>query len=197
MERAIFRKAVDFQRTRGLGSQESLVYASVIADLERRPADRSCFVTRNPKDFSDEDVEADLARYGCKPLASHYSHSGLAWATYEATPHNKLWRAHRRHQNRPPLTSGKNPLSIPAWLGVYRSGVSPSPKYTSEGLLVSPSALRMPPAWPVLGLNQAMLELMVPKPMPIDSTATAHLTPFPRYRSSLRYGRWRGGFRRG
>lgn len=68
MGRASFGKAVGFQKTRGLGPQGSPVYASVIADLERHPAARSCFVARNPKDFSDEDVEADLPRYGCQPL---------------------------------------------------------------------------------------------------------------------------------
>lgn len=78
LEQATFAKSVSFQRTRGLSPQDSLVYASVIADLERGPTAQSCFVTRNPKDFSDADIEADLARYRCKPLFTFAAGLGYA-----------------------------------------------------------------------------------------------------------------------
>lgn len=71
LERTTFSKAVEFQKTRSLEPQDSIVYASVIADLEKEVGGHSCFITRNPKDFANPDIEdGDLATYKCKLLTT-------------------------------------------------------------------------------------------------------------------------------
>ena len=66
LERTTFSKAVEFQKTRSLEPQDSIVYASVIADLERGIGGQSSFITKNPKDFANPDIEdGDLAKYEC------------------------------------------------------------------------------------------------------------------------------------
>lgn len=54
--------------THGLSSQDSLVYASIISDLQSRDAGDCCFVTTNVHDFGDPDIQADFAKYKCKVL---------------------------------------------------------------------------------------------------------------------------------
>lgn len=68
MGRETLAQAADYRRALDLGPQDALVYASVVADLGRRTPERSCFVTRNPKDFDNEDLKAELAVLHCKPL---------------------------------------------------------------------------------------------------------------------------------
>lgn len=78
MDRELFRKAVEVQRTRSLGPQDSIVYASVMTDLEKTSADKGCFITKNPKDFSNPDIEEDLAGYNCKLLTTFAAGLGYA-----------------------------------------------------------------------------------------------------------------------
>ena len=65
----IVAEVAPLENTRGLPTQDALVYASVLAHL-RGSADRGphCFVTRNPGDFDDPDVASDLEGLGCKIL---------------------------------------------------------------------------------------------------------------------------------
>lgn len=71
LSRETFGKAVGYQKTRSLKPQDSLVYASVMEDLDAGPRRRSCFVTRNPRDFANPDIrDVDLAGRGCTLLTN-------------------------------------------------------------------------------------------------------------------------------
>jgi predicted nucleic acid-binding protein len=52
----------------GLDLPDALVYASVLEHLKTASADKSCFITKNAKDFGDPDIENELAGLGCKLL---------------------------------------------------------------------------------------------------------------------------------
>lgn len=69
LDRQTFARAVEFQKTRDLKSQDSIVYASVITDLEAHSSKASCFVTKDRKDFfSNQDIQDELDGLGCKLL---------------------------------------------------------------------------------------------------------------------------------
>ena len=71
LERKITHEAVKFRKTRDLGTQDALVYASVISDLDKLKPKSSCFITRNPKDFANPDIrDGDLADRGCTLLTN-------------------------------------------------------------------------------------------------------------------------------
>jgi predicted nucleic acid-binding protein len=69
----VAREAQGQQSSRGLGPQDALVYASILAHMQGSVVSnptaeqRGCFVTRD-RDFADEDVRADLEGLGCKLL---------------------------------------------------------------------------------------------------------------------------------
>ncbi len=69
----VAREAQGQQTSRGLGPQDALVYASILAHMQGSVVSnptaeqRGCFVTRD-RDFADEDVRADLEGLGCKLL---------------------------------------------------------------------------------------------------------------------------------
>ena len=73
LDQTVAREAHRQQARRGLGPQDALIYASVLAHLERAdtasspPERQDCFVTRD-EDFADDDVRADLEALGCKLL---------------------------------------------------------------------------------------------------------------------------------
>ena len=67
---AIIVEAFHLQRSRGLSPPDALVYASVLSHLRSaapQGAQGSCFVTRD-RDFTDDDIRADLEALGCKLL---------------------------------------------------------------------------------------------------------------------------------
>lgn len=79
LEAETFQTAVGYQRTLGLGPQDALVFASALVDLQQRRADEpSCLLTKNTDDFADDDVVAELDRFGCKPLFTYQT--GLNYA---------------------------------------------------------------------------------------------------------------------
>lgn len=81
LDRGTFARAARYRETLDLDDpQDALGLASVVADLEQRAsrAGASCFLTRNPKDFADDDVRAELEILGCKPLFTF--RAGLAYA---------------------------------------------------------------------------------------------------------------------
>ncbi|MDQ4004445.1 MAG: PIN domain-containing protein, partial [Actinomycetota bacterium] len=56
--------------SRGLNPPDALVYSSVLSHLRSSAPPQgapSCFVTRD-RDFTDANIESDLARLGCKIL---------------------------------------------------------------------------------------------------------------------------------
>lgn len=66
LDRPIVESAIDLQGTRDLEPQDSVVYASLLAHLRsERVEEPSCFVTKNSKDFSNPDIEADLSQRQC------------------------------------------------------------------------------------------------------------------------------------
>lgn len=73
LDESVAREAHRQQRRRGLGPQDALVYASILAYLRRSRGEElpagseSCFVTRD-NDFADEDVRSDLEELGCRLL---------------------------------------------------------------------------------------------------------------------------------
>lgn len=60
---ATVQSAVDFQRSRLLSPQDSLVYASILDELRRSPVEPGCFVTKDAKAFVNPDVRADLEQF--------------------------------------------------------------------------------------------------------------------------------------
>jgi len=75
-----FGLALGYQTRYGLSPQDSIIYASVISDLQTQPpADLKCFLTRNSRDFDDPDVVAELQGYNCQLLFSF--EDGLRYCT--------------------------------------------------------------------------------------------------------------------
>jgi len=79
LDRQTFARAVDFQNTRDLKPQDSIVYASVITDLEAHSGEISCFVTKDRKDFfSNQDIQDELDGLACKLLGKFTDALGYA-----------------------------------------------------------------------------------------------------------------------
>lgn len=71
LDRQTFARAVGFQNSRDLKPQDSIVYASVITDLEACPDEISCFVTKDRRDFfSNQDIQDELDGLDCTLLGS-------------------------------------------------------------------------------------------------------------------------------
>lgn len=64
---AILRQALTFQDDVGLSPQDSVVFAAILAELEKRGGP-ACFVTTNSKDFSAPGIAEALEPYDCKLL---------------------------------------------------------------------------------------------------------------------------------
>ncbi len=66
MDSTAFDRALKYRSRYDLSVQDAIVYASVIADLERQPWDQArCFVSKNWKDFGDPDIVAELQSFRC------------------------------------------------------------------------------------------------------------------------------------
>ncbi len=62
-----YEAALENESRYGLSPQDSIIYASIVRDLSVSVrADRSCFMSRNWKDFGDPDIRAELASYDCQ-----------------------------------------------------------------------------------------------------------------------------------
>lgn len=67
LDSARFALARTYQVRYGLSPQDSIIYASVVTDLQLKPpADPKCFLTRNSRDFDDPDIVAELSGYNCR-----------------------------------------------------------------------------------------------------------------------------------
>lgn len=79
IEKEVIRAAIDFQRTRNLSPQDSIVYASVLSHLiSTSKEEPKCFITKNSKDFANPDIYSELETYGCKLLTKF--NNGLGYA---------------------------------------------------------------------------------------------------------------------
>lgn len=71
LDGARFALARAYQPRYGLSPQDSIIYASVVTDLQMRSSpERTCFITRNSKDFDDPGIVAELNGYNCQLLFS-------------------------------------------------------------------------------------------------------------------------------
>jgi predicted nucleic acid-binding protein len=67
---AVFDRAIAYETRYSLTAQDAIVLASVLLDLERVPAGNAkCFLSRNPKDFDDPALDAELAVFNCRYIA--------------------------------------------------------------------------------------------------------------------------------
>ncbi len=74
MNQDCFREALRYQGNLGLSPQDSIIYASVIADLKTRSLDeRKYFLSRDRRAFGnddDRDIKAELDTYNCRYIGS-------------------------------------------------------------------------------------------------------------------------------
>ncbi len=70
IEAQTIASAIAFQSQYNLSPQDSIVYSSVLTHLNSQANKSSCFITRNAKDFSNPDIEAELAAHQCKLLTT-------------------------------------------------------------------------------------------------------------------------------
>jgi len=90
IERELIKGAIEFQKTRNLSPQDSIVYASVLSHLSnvqyeefeqpvlKDVVEPKCFITKNSKDFANPDIYAELKAFDCK-LLTRFS-DGLGYA---------------------------------------------------------------------------------------------------------------------
>jgi hypothetical protein len=71
---SIFRAALNYQKSLNLAPQDSIIYASVIADLQSRPTEEEkCFLSRDKKAFgnsNDRSIKAELEAFHCCYIGS-------------------------------------------------------------------------------------------------------------------------------
>ena len=71
MDGDTFIQSLEYHEKYGLEPHDALIYASLIEDLKQRSSDvKKCFISKNSKDFFDQDIEAELASYNCTYIAS-------------------------------------------------------------------------------------------------------------------------------
>lgn len=68
MTAGVFQTAKEAESAMELTPRDAMVFASVVADLERSRAGEKCFVASNARDFSESAAQARLAQHGCKLL---------------------------------------------------------------------------------------------------------------------------------
>ncbi len=71
---SIFRAALNYQKSLNLAPQDSIIYASVVADLQSRPSEEEkCFLSRDIKAFGNDDdrsIKAELGASHCRYIGS-------------------------------------------------------------------------------------------------------------------------------
>ncbi len=68
LDAPVLAKSAECRDRHDFSPQDSIVYASVLCHRAANPASRSCFINRDRRDFDDEDVAEELARYRCELL---------------------------------------------------------------------------------------------------------------------------------
>lgn len=65
----VLRTSIDYQSEFALGPQDAIVFASVVSHLQSQDSDAAkLLVTRNVRDFSNQDISDLLSRHSCKLL---------------------------------------------------------------------------------------------------------------------------------
>jgi predicted nucleic acid-binding protein len=71
---AIFDDSIHYQVELGLSPQDAIIYASIIADIKRLSSEEEkVFVSRNWKDFDQEEIAEELQSYQCRFLPNFRS----------------------------------------------------------------------------------------------------------------------------
>ena len=74
LDSEIYRVALDNETKYDLPPQDSIIYTSIVRDLSVSVhTNRSCFMSRNKKDFGDPEIRAELASYDCQYEESYES----------------------------------------------------------------------------------------------------------------------------
>ena len=68
LDASVLASATQHQATHGLSAQDAFVYSSVLSHLEQVRTSQSCFLNKNTRDFEDQAIVRELARYNCKLL---------------------------------------------------------------------------------------------------------------------------------
>ncbi len=65
-------QALNYQKKFGLKPQDSIIYSTVIADIQRKPpAEIKCFLSRDREAFGDDPgIKSELASYNCRYIGS-------------------------------------------------------------------------------------------------------------------------------
>ena len=69
LDGCILAEAIRYQDAPGLSAQDAVIYSAVVSHLKRKQASRSCFLSRNPKDFGNENIVKELRGLNCKYLS--------------------------------------------------------------------------------------------------------------------------------
>ena len=72
VEVEVLKSAIEIQDRHDLGTQDSIVLASVLSHSSTASPEPECFLNRNSLDFATPDIRAQLTLYGCR-LISNFS----------------------------------------------------------------------------------------------------------------------------
>ena len=68
LDTEVLAKSTDCRDRHDFSPQDSIVFASVICHRAKSPAQRSCFLNRDRRDFDDHDIVEELGRHQCELL---------------------------------------------------------------------------------------------------------------------------------
>lgn len=65
LDLAVLTSSVAYETSLNLSTQDAIVYASVISELQPVSGEQSCFLNRNSKDFDVPEIRGELERLNC------------------------------------------------------------------------------------------------------------------------------------
>lgn len=78
---AVLQSSLPSQTRHDLSPQDAIVYASVLSHIRMLSGDAAaqvnCFITKNSKDFADQEIRWQLNQYGCKLLTNFQNGLGF------------------------------------------------------------------------------------------------------------------------
>ncbi len=78
IDKVKFVSALEYQKRFDFSQQDSIIYSSIVADVQRRPlADQKCFMSSNYNDFKDPGILSELNSYNCR--YERYFGKGLSY----------------------------------------------------------------------------------------------------------------------